>query len=170
MQIENFLDEFGPEKILEVYDAKTGMRGVTIIDNTALGPGKGGIRMTSTVDIAEVFRLARTMTWKCSIAGLPFGGAKSGIKASPRTLEEKKAVIQAFSKSIKPICPKHYIAAPDINTAEQEMKWFVEANGSWKAATGKPSSLCVKPGEKCGIPHEYGSTGLGVAHSTLVAA
>lgn len=170
MQIENFLDEFGPEKILEVYDAKTGMRGITVIDNTARGPGKGGIRMTPTVDVAEVFRLARTMTWKCSIAGLPFGGAKSGIKASPRTLEEKKAVIQAFSKAIKPVCPKYYIAAPDINTAEQEMKWFVEANGSWKAATGKPPNLCVRPGEKCGIPHEYGSTGFGVAYATLVAA
>ncbi len=170
MQIETFLDEFGPEKIVEVYDPKTGMRGVTVIDNTALGPGKGGIRMTPTVDVTEVARLARTMTWKCSIAGLPFGGAKSGIKASPKSQEEKKALIQAFSRAIKPICPKYYIAAPDVNTAEEEMRWFVEANGSWKAATGKPSNLCVKPGEKCGIPHEYGSTGFGVAHSALVAA
>ncbi len=164
-------DEFGPEKILEVHDNKTGMHGFTVIDNTALGPAKGGIRMTSSVTIEEVARLARTMTWKCSLAGLPFGGGKSGIVADAGniTKEHKNGIISSFSKSIKPICPKLYIAAPDINTAEEDMRVFVEANGSLKAATGKPANLCVKPGEKCGIPHEYGSTGFGVFHATLVA-
>ncbi len=54
------------------------------------------------------------------------------------------------------------------------MQWFVEATGNWRAATGKPAQLCVrvfgKPGEKCGIPHEFGSTGFGVAHATAIAA
>jgi glutamate dehydrogenase (NAD(P)+) len=74
-------DEFGPEKILEVYNPRVGMRGFVVIDSSALGPGKGGIRMTPTVSKEEVFRLARTMTWKNALAGLPFGGAKSGIIA-----------------------------------------------------------------------------------------
>ncbi|MBI4018356.1 MAG: Glu/Leu/Phe/Val dehydrogenase [Candidatus Aenigmarchaeota archaeon] len=165
-------DEFGPEKIVEVYDPKTKMRGVLIIDNTALGPGKGGIRMTPSVSKEEVFRLGRTMTWKCSLAGLPFGGAKSGIIADPKkmSLEERKAQVQAFARALKPLSPRQYIAAPDVNTAEQEMKWYAEANGSWKSCTGKPANMCVKPGEKCGIPHEYGSTGFGVAAATRVAA
>lgn len=165
-------DEFGPEKIVEVYDSKTQMRGVLVIDNTALGPGKGGIRMTPTVSKDEVFRLARTMTWKCSLAGLPFGGAKSGIIADPKKMskEEKKAIVEAFAIALRPLSPKQYIAAPDVNTAEEEMRWYVEANGSWKSTTGKPANMCVGPGEKCGIPHEYGSTGFGVAYSTLVAA
>lgn len=170
--IELLADEWGPEYIIQVYDPKTKMKGILVIDNTALGPGKGGIRMTPTVSVSEVFRLARTMTWKCSLAGLPFGGAKSGIVANPKQMTTKKKydMIKAFSKALKPVCPKMYIAAPDINTAEREMRVFVEANGSMKAATGKPASMCVKPGEKCGIPHEYGSTGFGVFHSTLVAA
>ncbi|MBI2578844.1 MAG: Glu/Leu/Phe/Val dehydrogenase [Candidatus Aenigmarchaeota archaeon] len=165
-------DEFGPEKIVEVYDPKTKMRGVLVIDNTALGPGKGGIRMTPTVDKDEVFRLARTMTWKCSLAGLPFGGAKSGIIADPKNMskEQKKAVVEAFAIALKPLSPRQYIAAPDVNIAEEEMRWYAEANGSWKSCTGKPANMCVKPGEKCGIPHEYGSTGFGVAHATAVAA
>lgn len=165
-------DEFGPEKILEVYDAKTGMHGFTVIDNTARGPGKGGIRMTPTVTIEEVARLARAMTWKCAIADLPFGGGKSGIVADPRNMNQTKkdSIIAAFARAIKPICPSKYIAAPDINTAEHEMSVFAKANGSMKSCTGKPASLCVKPGEKCGIPHEYGSTGFGVYHATLVAA
>ncbi|MEK6839321.1 MAG: glutamate dehydrogenase, partial [Nanoarchaeota archaeon] len=53
---------------------------------------------------------------------------------------------------------------------EEDMRWFVEANGDIKSATGKPATLCVKPGQKCGIPHEYGSTGFGVFHAAVVAA
>jgi glutamate dehydrogenase (NAD(P)+) len=157
-------DELGPEKILEVYDSKTGMHGFVVIDNTALGPGKGGIRMTSTVSIDEVSKLARAMTYKCALASLPFGGGKSGIVADPKkmTPEEKDAVIAAFSRALKIVCPKLYVSAPDINTAEHEMKVFAEANGSMKSCTGKPA-------EMGGIPHELGSTGFGVHHATLVA-
>jgi glutamate dehydrogenase (NAD(P)+) len=157
-------DELGPEKILEVFDAKTGMHGFVVIDNTALGPGKGGIRMTPTVSIDEVAKLARAMTYKCSLAGLPFGGGKSGIEADPKkmTPEQKDAVIAAFSRALRVVCPKLYVSAPDINTAEHEMKVFAEANGSMKSCTGKPE-------EMGGIPHELGSTGFGVHHATCVA-
>lgn len=172
MEAERFADEFGPELIYEVYDHGTGLKGVTVIDNTALGPGKGGIRMTPTVNVEEVFRLARTMTWKNALADLPFGGAKSGIIADVKNIsrEKKKQMIQAFARALRPISPKMYVAAPDVNTAEEEMKWFVEANGSLKSATGKPANMCVRPGEKCGIPHEYGSTGYGVSVATTIAA
>ncbi len=157
-------DEFGPEKILEVYDPKTEMRGFVVIDNTRLGPGKGGIRMTSSVTKEEVFRLARTMTWKCAMAELPFGGAKSGIIANSKkiTPEKKQAIVQAFSKALKPVTPHQYVAAPDMNMAEQEMQWFANANNDMKSCTGKPKSMG-------GLPHELGSTGFGVYHSTLVA-
>jgi len=157
-------DELGPEKILEVYDAKTGMHGFVVIDNTILGPGKGGIRMTPTVSIDEVAKLARAMTYKCSLAGLPFGGGKSGIVADPkkRTPEQKDAMIAAFSRALKVVCPKLYVSAPDINTAEHEMKVFAKANGSMKSCTGKPADMG-------GIPHELGSTGFGVFHAACVA-
>jgi glutamate dehydrogenase (NAD(P)+) len=172
IKIEAFADEWGPEKILQVYDPKTKMRGVLVIDNTTLGPGKGGIRMMPTVTTEEVFRLARTMTWKCALAKIPFGGAKSGIVADPKqmTEEKKMELIRAFSRALKRVSPSLYVAAPDINTGEQEMAAFAEANGSMKSATGKPPHLCVKPGVKCGIPHEYGSTALGVVQAVFTAA
>jgi len=165
MKFHDFEDEWGPEKVIQTYDPKTGMKGILVIDNTALGPGKGGIRFRPDVDVKEVFRLARAMTWKCALAELPFGGAKSGIIANSKkiTKEQKKAIVEAFAKSLKPVCPSMYVAAPDMNTAEEEMKWFAKANGSMKACTGKPKELG-------GIPHELGSTGFGVFHSTLVAA
>jgi glutamate dehydrogenase/leucine dehydrogenase len=157
-------DELGPEKVLEVFDSKIGMHGFVVIDNTVLGPAKGGIRMTSTVSIDEVAKLARAMTFKCSLAGLPFGGGKSGIIADPKkmTPEQKDGVIAAFSKALKVVCPKLYVSAPDINTAEHEMKVFAEANGSLKSCTGKPAEIG-------GLPHELGSTGFGVYHATCVA-
>jgi len=164
-------DEFGPEKVLEVYDPGAGMHGFLVIDNTALGPGKGGIRMTSSVTAEEVYRLARTMTWKNALAEIPFGGAKSGIvaEASVLTNGAKKALIQAFARAIRPLSPSLYIAGPDAGTGQEEMRWYVEANGSLKSCTGKPADMCVEPGQECGIPHELGSTGLGVAHSAAEA-
>lgn len=164
MEIENFADEFGPEKIIEVYNPKIGLKGILVIDNTSRGPGKGGIRMTPTVNVEEVFRLARTMTWKTALANLPWGGAKSGIifDSKKHSVEEKKKIVMSFGRALKFISPKMYIAAPDIATGEEEMRWFVEGNGYLKSATGKPKDLG-------GLPHELGSTGFGIAHSTLIA-
>jgi exosome complex component RRP41 len=62
-------DDLGPEKILEVYNPKIGLHGYLVLDNLSIGPGKGGIRMTSSVDMAEVARLARTMTYKKRVDG-----------------------------------------------------------------------------------------------------
>ncbi|TAL47551.1 Glu/Leu/Phe/Val dehydrogenase [archaeon] len=157
-------DEFGPEYVIEVYDPETKLKGILVIDSTARGPGKGGIRMTPTVNAEEVFRLARAMTWKTALADLPFGGAKSGIIADPKKIsrEQKEALVRAFSRALKIVCPSKYVAAPDMNTAEEEMKWFAEENGSMQSCTGKPADMG-------GIPHELGSTGFGVAHSAVVA-
>ena len=156
-------DEFGPEKILEAYDPATGMRGFVVIDNTALGPGKGGIRITPTVTATEVYKLARTMTWKCAMAELPFGGAKGGM-ILPVGIDKmkKEQFVRAYSRAMKAVSPSEWVAAPDINSGEEEMRWFAEENGSMQSCTGKPADIG-------GIPHELGSTGFGVYHSTLVA-
>lgn len=153
-------DEWGPEKVLYVYDQKTGMKGFTVIDNTALGPGKGGIRMVPDITPGEVFGLARAMTWKNALADLPFGGAKSGIIWDGKTDKEK--LIRAFARAIKPIVPKEYIPGPDMNTTEKEMAAIAKEIGTKKAATGKPAKMG-------GLPHELGSTGYGVFEATDVA-
>jgi glutamate dehydrogenase (NAD(P)+) len=151
---ENVIDEWGPEKILQVYDPDTGMKGVLVIDNTSTGPGKGGIRFADTVTPTEIFRLARTMTWKCAAAGLPFGGAKGGIVANPNEVD-RVSWMKSFAKMIKPYCPTQYIAATDIGTTELDMAIFTHEIGDMRACTGKP-------GELGGIPHELGTTGYGV--------
>ncbi len=157
-------DEYGFEKVIEVYDQKTGMQGVCVIHNTARGPGKGGIRMVPDVTVEEVMGLARAMTWKNAMADLPFGGAKSGIKADPHKLtpQQKEAHMRAFARKIKEVVPGLYIAGPDMNTTEKEMAQFADELGTPKACTGKPLSVG-------GLPHELGSTGFGVATATKVA-
>lgn len=71
------LDEFGPEKVLVVFDPRTRMQGYLVIDNTARGFGKGGVRMAPNLDIKETMRLARTMTWKN--AACPLAAQKGGL-------------------------------------------------------------------------------------------
>src|SRR5918993_2997344 len=149
------MDEWGPEKVLQVYDPDTGMKGVLVIDNTATGPGKGGIRFAESVTPSEVFKLARTMTWKCAAAGLPFGGAKGGIIADPNKVDRVEWM-KSFAKMIKPYCPSQYIAATDVGTTELDMAVFAHEIGDMHACTGKPQELG-------GIPHEIGTTGYGVS-------
>lgn len=147
-------DQWGPEKVLQVYDPDTGMKGVLVIDNTSTGPGKGGIRFAEGTSPLDVFKLARTMTWKCAAAGLPFGGAKGGIIADPNSVD-RVAWVKSFAKMIRPYCPGQYIAATDIGTTELDMAIFAHEIGDMHACTGKPSELG-------GIPHELGTTGYGV--------
>jgi glutamate dehydrogenase (NAD(P)+) len=155
------MDEWGPEKVLQVYDPDTGMKGVLVIDNTSTGPGKGGIRFAESVTPLEVFRLARTMTWKCAAAGLPFGGAKGGIIADPNKVD-RVAWMKSFAKMIRPYCPSQYIAATDVGTTELDMAVFAHEIGDMKACTGKPA-------EVGGIPHELGTTGYGVSVALKVS-
>jgi glutamate dehydrogenase (NAD(P)+) len=157
INVPAFLDNWGPEEVIQVYDPATKMQGVLVIDNTAIGPGKGGIRISATVTPREVFGLARAMTWKCALADIPFGGAKSGIRADPYKAD-KIRMIREFAKKIAAVTPTKYIAAPDMNVGEKEIAAFVETVGDRQAATGKPKDLG-------GIPHELGTTGFGLGIS-----
>ncbi len=172
-QTEIIYDELGPEYVIEVYDPKLNFRGVAVLDNLNLGIAKGGIRMTGTVNPIEVSRLARAMSYKNAMAGLPFGGGKSGIMVDPKgmSLNKKKAIIESFAKMLRPFVPKYYIAGPDINTTEREMMWFADAHGDWESCTGKPANYVSRKNGKTrrGLPHELGSTGFGVALSAKVA-
>lgn len=153
-------DDVGPEKIIQVYDPKSGMKGILVVDNTKRGPGKGGVRMVPDVSVEEVAKLARAMTYKTALADLPFGGAKGGIIADAKKLDkkEKEKIVRAYAKALKPLIPKHYVSAPDMYIGQEEMDIFSNEIGISKACTGKSE----KAG---GIPHELGSTGFGVVES-----
>ena len=117
---------------------------------TTMGPTKGGIRYDVDVTLGEVAALAMWMTWKCSIVGVPFGGAKGGVRVNPRELSrsELQRVTRRFTMEIiSVIGPQTDIPAPDLGTNEQVMAWMMDTYSQHvghsvpAVVTGKPPSL-----------------------------
>ncbi len=151
-------DSIGPAKILQLYDPQSGLRGVVVVDNVTLGPAIGGVRVSPSVTPMEVFRLARAMTMKNSIAGIDHGGGKSGIIADPHTAD-LETLFRVFARMIEGI--DEYIPGPDMGCDEQAMVWLQEENGR---SVGLPAELG-------GLPlDELGATGFGVVACAEVAA
>lgn len=119
------MDDWGPEKVVCVSDRKTGMRGVLVIDNTARGMGKGGTRMSPTLTVREVARLARTMTWKWAAADLYHGGAKAGILGDPHA-PDKEGILRAFARALANEVPSEYVFGLDMGLSEKDAAVFVD--------------------------------------------
>jgi glutamate dehydrogenase (NAD(P)+) len=156
------VDEWGPEKVVCVSDRKTGMRGVLVIDNTARGPGKGGTRMTPTVTVGEVARLARVMTWKWAAVDLFFGGAKAGIRFDAAHPDKEQA-LRAFARALINEVPREYVFGLDVGLTERDAAILRDEIGSPLAAVGTPQAIG-------GVPYDaWGVTGYGVAEAADAA-
>ena len=153
----SFIDEYGPEKVVYIYEPRCGLKGIVVVDNTAAGPAIGGIRMAPDVTTEEVFRLARAMTWKNALAGLPHGGGKSGILAS-HSVPNKETLIRQFARGMENLTG--YIPGPDMGTDETAMAWV-------RDEIGRSVGLSKVLG---GIPlDQIGATGYGLAVCAEVA-
>jgi len=115
--------------------------------STVRGPAKGGVRYAMDVCMDEVKALSSWMTWKCAVAGIPYGGGKGGIRVDPTQLSENelKRLTRRYVYAIYPIIgPEKDIPAPDMGTNAQIMGWFVDTysvlNGVYSpgVVTGKP--------------------------------
>ncbi|MEU9022290.1 Glu/Leu/Phe/Val dehydrogenase [Actinomadura sp. NPDC048394] len=157
------MDEWGPERVVCVSDARTGMRGVLVIDNTALGMGKGGMRMSPGVTVAEVARLARVMTYKWAGADLFFGGAKAGIAADPAS-PDREGILRAFVRALAQEIPARYVAGLDMGLTERDAAIVQDELGDRGAAVGTPHALGGMPYDELGV------TGYGVAEAADAAA
>lgn len=159
----DLMDEWGPEKVVCVSDRRTGMRGVLVIDNSARGMGKGGTRMSPTLSVREVARLARTMTWKWAAVDLFHGGAKAGILGDP-SAGNKEEVLRAFARALSNEVPREYVFGLDMGLTENDAAIFLDELGDRGAAVGLPRALG-------GLPYdELGVTGFGVAEAADAAA
>ena len=132
----------------------------------ALGPAKGGIRMTPTVTLDEITALAMEMTWKCALIGVPFGGGKSGIVADPYALSktDKEVLIRSYARNAsRHIGPRIYVPAPDMGTNESDMGHIKDAiSYSQGQATTDGCYVTGKPVILGGIPGRREATGRGV--------
>ncbi|MDR3332043.1 MAG: Glu/Leu/Phe/Val dehydrogenase [Synergistaceae bacterium] len=139
--------------------------GYRVQHSTALGPAKGGFRYHPDVDIEECEALGSLMTWKCSLAGIPYGGGKGGVSCDPLELStaERERLTRTFAARISPIIGEWTdIPAPDVNTGAPEMVWFMDTISKMRGrlepgvVTGKPISIWGSRGRTA-------ATGLGVA-------
>lgn len=154
-----FADELGPAKILHIYNPAIDLKAIVVVDNVAIGPAIGGIRVVVDGGAAEAFRLARAMTLKNAAAGLRHGGAKSIICSEPLTSSDRKeCIIRGFAQAIRDL--KEYIPGPDMGTDETCMAWINDEIGR---AVGLPREIG-------GIPlDEIGATGWGLCNAIEVA-
>jgi glutamate dehydrogenase (NAD(P)+) len=146
--------------------------GYRVQHNDVLGPFKGGLRYHPSVNLGEVSALAMWMTWKCSLVGLPLGGAKGGIACDPAELSrnELQSMTRRYTAEILNfIGPEIDVPAPDMGTNEQIMAWIMDTYSQHKGhavpeiVTGKPVAIGGTLGRR-------EATGRGVVYTIIEAA
>jgi glutamate dehydrogenase (NAD(P)+) len=168
-----------PQRILEVaipvrmddghLEVFTGWR---IQHSTARGPAKGGIRFHPDVDVDEVKALAADMTFKTAISGLPFGGAKGGVRCDPTkmSLGELERVTRRYTIEIAPVIgPDLDVPAPDVNTDGRVMAWLMDTLEMIQGRHAVPAAVTGKPLSVGGTRGHSGATSTGVLVCTRAA-
>src|SRR6185437_14801017 len=140
--------------------------GYRVQHHLTLGPTKGGTRFAPSVDIGEVAALAILMSWKCALVGLPYGGAKGGIRVdlSAISKRELEALSRRYMQEMIPFVGPHTdVMAPDMGTNEQVMAWFMDTYSMHEGQT-VTEIVTGKPVSSGGTLGRREATGRGVAH------
>jgi len=144
----------------------TVFEGYRVQHNLSTGPSKGGIRFHQHVTIGEVAALAMWMSWKCSLVGLPYGGAKGGVIVDPNLLTENELEHLSrryMQEMVNFVGPNIDVPAPDVGTNEKIMGWMMDTYSNHVGhvvpgvVTGKPIALGGSLGRR-------EATGAGVAY------
>jgi len=140
--------------------------GYRVQHTLTMGPTKGGIRYAPGVSEGECAALAAWMTWKCALIGLPYGGAKGGVRCDPHVLStpELERITRRYASELIPIIgPDRDIPAPDMGTGEREMAWFYDTY-SQLMGHAVPEIVTGKPPVLGGTEARRPATGLGVVY------
>lgn len=140
--------------------------GYRVQHHLTLGPTKGGTRFAANVDLGEVAALAVWMSWKCAVTGLPYGGAKGGIRVDTRQISRRELEVLArrYMQELIPFVGPHIdVMAPDMGTDEQVMAWFMDTYSMHQGRT-VTEIVTGKPVSAGGTLGRREATGRGVAH------
>ena len=140
--------------------------GFRVQHHLTLGPTKGGTRYSPKLDLGEVAALAIWMSWKCALAGLPYGGAKGGVTVDPYALSrrELESLSRRYMQEMIPFVGPHTdVMAPDMGTNEQVMAWFMDTYSMYQGKT-VTEIVTGKPVACGGTEGRRDATGRGVAH------
>jgi glutamate dehydrogenase/leucine dehydrogenase len=158
---------------VKMDDGKTSVfTGYRVHHNSVLGPTKGGLRYHPDVSLGEVTALAMLMSWKCALMGLPYGGAKGGVRCEPRTLsrQELEGLTRRYTAEIiLLIGPDLDIPAPDMGTDEQTMAWMMDTYSMTQGRT-VPGVVTGKPLIVGGSAGRREATGRGIVYTLYQAA
>lgn len=146
--------------------------GYRVQHNASRGPTKGGIRYHPDVDVDETSALAMWMTWKCAVAGIPYGGAKGAVKVNVKELSKRELekLTRRYTAEISAMIGEHSdIPAPDIGTNAQVMSWIMDTY-SMNAGRTVPGVVTGKPLELGGSQGRVEATGRGVVVAMEEAA
>src|SRR5690242_19225639 len=142
--------------------------GYRVQHHLTLGPTKGGTRFAPSVDIGEVAALAIWMSWKCALVGLPYGGAKGGVRVDLSSISKREleSLSRRYMQEMIPFIGPHIdVMAPDMGTDEQVMAWFMDTY-SMHAGRTVTEIVTGKPVSAGGTVGRREATGRGVAHLT----
>src|SRR5579863_8781717 len=140
--------------------------GYRVQHHLTLGPTKGGTRFAPSVDIGEVAALAIWMSWKCALVGLPYGGAKGGIRVdlSKISKRELEGLSRRYMQEMIPFVGPHTdVMAPDMGTNEQVMAWFMDTYSMHQGHT-VTEIVTGKPVASGGTVGRREATGRGIAY------
>ena len=146
--------------------------GYRVHHNSVLGPTKGGLRYAPDVDLGEVSALAMLMSWKCALMGLPYGGAKGGVRVKPKELsrQELENLTRRYTAEIMLLIgPDLDIPAPDMGTDEQTMAWMMDTYSMTQGRT-VPGVVTGKPLIVGGSAGRREATGRGIVYALYQAA
>ena len=146
-------------------------QGYRVQHHLSLGPTKGGTRFALGLDIGEVGALAIWMSWKCALAGLPYGGGKGGVAVDPMSLSprEFEALSRRYMQELIPfISPQTDVLAPDMGTNEQVMAWFLDTYSVHRGST-VTEIVTGKPVDCGGTLGRREATGRGVVYLVIRA-
>ena len=170
MEIFNYMEKYNYEELVFFNDSKTGLKAITCIHSTKLGPSLGGTRLwnykSESEAIEDVLRLARGMSLKSACAGLDLGGGKTVIIADPKKVKGNELFWRSYGRFIESLNGR-YITAEDVNTSTEEMEYVAKETSfvaGLRSKSGDPSPMTaygVYMAMKASAFKAFGSDNLG---------
>nr|WP_269465771.1 Glu/Leu/Phe/Val dehydrogenase dimerization domain-containing protein [Paenibacillus yonginensis] len=123
MQVWEAMGGGGFEEIIFASDPANGLKAVIVLHNTQAGPALGGCRMWNYASeeeaLADAMKLARSMTYKSAISGLPYGGGKAVIWGDP-SKDKSEAMFRSFGRFLQRLNGR-YVTGVDLGTTVRDM-------------------------------------------------
>ena len=163
-KVFDYMEKHRYEQVVYFHDKTTGLKGITCIHNTTLGPALGGTRLWNYASeeeaVVDCLRLARGMTYKAAAAGLNLGGGKTVLIGDPDKVKSE-GYFRALGRYVQSLNGR-YITAEDVNTSTKDMD-FVSMETDHvvglEGKSGNPSpmtSLGAFHGIRAALQHVYG--------------